>query len=146
MGGGARAAFAATAAANDASQPQHASRISTMQTLSHIALASSNPRRTADLFVQVFGASILPHAADAKGPPELTVQLGELKLVFVQGVGPQALGVCHVAFNVPAKDAEHVRGRLLALGLQVQSPRAGAARRALYFADYDNNLFEVCFV
>jgi catechol 2,3-dioxygenase-like lactoylglutathione lyase family enzyme len=132
--------------AKDASQPQHASRINTMQTLSHIALASSDPPRTADLFVQVFGASILPHAADAKGPPELTIQFGELKLVFVQGVGPQALGAGHVAFNVPAKDSEQVRSSLLALGLQVQSPRAGAANRALYFADYDNNLFEVCFV
>jgi hypothetical protein len=47
---------------------------------------------------------------------------------------------------VPVNDAEHVRGSLLALGLQVQSPRAGAANRALYFSDHDNNLFEVCFV
>jgi hypothetical protein len=46
----------------------------------------------------------------------------------------------------PAKDAEPPRRSLLALGLQVQSPRAGAANRALYFADHDNNLFEVCFV
>jgi hypothetical protein len=76
-----------------------------MQILSHIALASSDSPRTADLFVQVFGASIRPHAADAKAPPELTIQFGELKLVFVQGVGPQALGASHLAFNVPAKDS-----------------------------------------
>jgi hypothetical protein len=76
-----------------------------MQTLSHIALASSDPRRTADLFVQAFGASFRPHAADANGPPELTIQFGELKLVFVQGVDLQALGARHVAFNVPARDS-----------------------------------------
>jgi catechol 2,3-dioxygenase-like lactoylglutathione lyase family enzyme len=117
-----------------------------MQTLSHIALASSNPRRTADLLVQVFGACILPHAADAKAPPELTIQFGELKLDFDQGVGPEAPGASHVAFNVPTKVSEQVRRSVLALGLQVQSPRTGAANRALYFADYDSNLFEVCFV
>jgi hypothetical protein len=83
----------------------HASRISTMHTPSHIALASSDPRRTADLFVQAFGASFRPHAADAKAPPELTLQFGELKLVFVQGVGLQALGASHAAFNLPPKDS-----------------------------------------
>jgi catechol 2,3-dioxygenase-like lactoylglutathione lyase family enzyme len=83
-----------------------------MQTLSHIALASSDPRRTADFFVQVFGASIRSHAADAKAPPELTLQFGELKLAFVQGVGLQALGARHVAFNLPARDSSPRRASI----------------------------------
>jgi hypothetical protein len=37
------------------------------------------------------------------GIPELTIQFGGLELVFVQGVGPQARGVCHVAINVPGE-------------------------------------------
>lgn len=115
-----------------------------MGTLNHIALAVSDSGRTANLFVSVFGARLLPEE-QRHGPSDASVQLGDLVLVFVEADTPQSVGASHIAFNAPKSNAESIGKSLQSLGLRVEAPRHGPPDRALYFADYDNNLFEVCF-
>lgn len=110
-----------TRGSSDAAAPSRDRSIAAWRrTLDHIALAVSDPDRTATLFATVFNAARVP--ADGAGPPEVSVMLGDLKLVFVKAATPGAIGASHVAFNAPKSGAEGIRNGLAAAGLKIRSP------------------------
>ena len=111
--------------------------------LNHIAIVVSDPPRSAIIFQALFGAQVNPPPSDHKGPPEFVVRMPGLSIVLIQGVVPATRSDSHIAFSVEVSDFPVLKTRLARLGLEYQEPRWGSAGRALYFTDYDNNLFEL---
>ncbi len=113
--------------------------------LDHVALAVSDPQRTAAVLAGVFGGQVQQPSAVSPGASELAVHLGRLHLVLVRAGGlPAAPSAAHVAIRVPAGRLRDVGDALRRAGLRVEAPRRGPAERAVYFLDFDQNLFEVC--
>lgn len=75
----------------------------------------------------------------------MSAQLAGIVLVFVAGAPAQtAPATAHVALNVAPAELAASKACLAQLGLHFEEPRHGPKGRALYFVDYDNNLFELC--
>lgn len=113
--------------------------------LNHIALVAADPERSARIFEKILAAELVLPAPEHRGPPEVSAHLPGVALVFVAGASVHSEPAkAHVALNVTPVELEASRVRLAQLGLRSQEPRHGPKGRALYFADYDNNLFELC--
>lgn len=113
--------------------------------LNHIAIVAADPQRSARIFEKTLGAEVVLPAAGHRGPPEVAAHLPGVALVFVAGSSIQPEPAkAHVAFSVTPAELEASRAHLAQLGLHVEEPRHGPRDRALYFVDYDNNLFELC--
>ena len=113
--------------------------------LDHVALAVSDPQRTAAVLAGVFGGQVHQPSAERSAAAELAVQLGPLRLVLVRAEAlPAAPHAAHVAIRVPAGKLRDIGDALRRAGWRVEAPQHGPAGRALYFLDADQNLFEVC--
>lgn len=111
--------------------------------LHHIALLSTAPERSAELFSALLGAQVKDGHASGKGPKEVLALMPGLTLVFVKAEGPRERTDAHVALSVSSEELASCAAKLAQLGLAYQVPRQGGREEALYFLDHDNNLFEL---
>jgi fosfomycin resistance protein FosX len=113
--------------------------------LNHIAIVAAEPERSARVFERILGATVTLPASGHRGPPEVSAHLPRVTLVFVPGtLAHTESPTAHVAFNVTSAELHASKRSLATLGLRFEEPRHGPKDRALYFVDYDNNLFELC--
>jgi catechol 2,3-dioxygenase-like lactoylglutathione lyase family enzyme len=111
--------------------------------LHHIALLSTDPERSAELFRHLLGARVEGGAGGGKGPKEVLALMPGLTLVFVEAGAPNTRTDAHVALSVSSEELNSCALKLTQLGLEHQAPRQGGREQALYFLDHDNNLFEL---
>jgi catechol 2,3-dioxygenase-like lactoylglutathione lyase family enzyme len=114
--------------------------------LNHIALVAADPERSARLFEKLLNAEVVCPAG-GHGFPEVSAHFPGVTIVFAHGasVAAEPSGA-HIAFSVTALELQACRTCLAQLGLRFEEPRHGPKDRALYFMDYDNNLFELSVV
>lgn len=111
--------------------------------LHHIALLSTDPDRSAELFRSLLGARVKDGSASGKGPKEVFALMPGITLVFVKAAVTGTRTDAHVALSVSIEELKSCALRLVQLGLEHQAPRQGGREEALYFLDHDNNLFEL---
>ena len=110
-----------------------------LESLSHIALVVTDPRRTAALFHDLFGARPIEREDD-EGHLETFVRLGGIWIVLVGAPVQRARTGDHVAFHATPAILEATAAKLQTMGREFVRARAN---RALYFFDYDDHVFEL---
>ena len=111
--------------------------------LHHVALLSTDPERSAELFRNLLGARVKDGSASGKGPKEVLALMPGIALVFVKAEVTSTRTDAHVAISVSSEELKSCAVKLVQLGLDHQAPRQGGREEALYFLDHDNNLFEL---
>ncbi len=110
-----------------------------LETIGHIALVVREPARTASLFEALFDAKPV-RSADGEGHQETCVRLGGTWFVLVEAEVERPVTGDHVAFRVSPDALRLVAGKLARMGHDYQLARSDTA---LYFADFDNHVFEL---
>jgi catechol 2,3-dioxygenase-like lactoylglutathione lyase family enzyme len=111
--------------------------------LHHVALLSTDPERSADLMRNLLDARVKDGSGAGKGPKEVFAFLPGIALVFVKADVPGPRTDAHLALSVSAEELTSCAAKLTQFGLEYQAPRQGGRDKALYFLDYDGNLFEL---
>jgi len=110
-----------------------------LESLSHIALVVKDPPRTAALLRDLFGARVIERKDD-EGHLETFVRLGGVWLVLVGAPVERVRTGDHIAFRATAEVLEATAAKLQAMGREVIRARSN---KALYFFDYDDQVFEL---
>ncbi len=110
-----------------------------LDTIGHIALIVKDSSRTAALFEDLFGASIVVRN-DADGHEETFVRLGRTWFVLVQAEVDRPRSGDHIAFSVSKSTLLETAERLKGMKVEFFLARSDTA---LYFFDYDNHVFEL---
>lgn len=118
----------------------------TIRGISHLTFVVRDLDRTARLFVDGLGGR---EVYDSRGrnfslSREKFILLGGAWLAFMEGE-PIERSYRHVAFEVDETDLPAYESRLVALGVEIRTPRprVDGEGASLYFHDYDNHLFEL---
>lgn len=103
----------------------------------------SDPLKTSCIFASLFDAEIVGPTPDHRVPPETFVRLPGITIVLVQGTAPGIRTDSHIAFSITSQSIPMLKEKLAHLGIEAVAPRHGPPDRALYFADYDNYVYEL---
>lgn len=107
--------------------------------IGHIALVVRDSSRTATLFKDLFGATVVLRK-DLDGHSETYVRLGRTWFVLAQAEVVRPRTGDHVAFAVSKAVLRETADKLRRMNMEYFLARSDTA---LYFFDYDDHLFEL---
>jgi catechol 2,3-dioxygenase-like lactoylglutathione lyase family enzyme len=110
-----------------------------LTSLSHVALVVKDPVRTSALFEELFDARAVQRQDD-EGHVETFIRLGGTWFVLVGAPVERARTGDHIAFRATPEVLAATAAKLEAMGRELIWARG---RRALYFFDYDDHVFEL---
>jgi catechol 2,3-dioxygenase-like lactoylglutathione lyase family enzyme len=110
-----------------------------LDAIGHIALIVRDASRTATLFRELFGASVVVRE-DVDGHSETYVRLGRTWFVLAQAEGVRPRTGDHIAFSVSKSTLLEAAEKLRRMNVEFFFARSDTA---LYFFDFDNHVFEL---
>ena len=110
-----------------------------LDAISHIAMVVKDSNKTATLFKDLFGASVVLRKED-DGHEETYVRLGRTWFALVQAEMDRPRSGDHIAFSVSKSTLLETAEKLKSMNVEFFLARSDTA---LYFFDYDNHVFEL---
>jgi catechol 2,3-dioxygenase-like lactoylglutathione lyase family enzyme len=110
-----------------------------LDAISHIAMVVKDSNKTATLFKDLFGASVVLRKED-DGHEETYVRLGRTWFALVRAEMDRPRSGDHIAFSVSKSTLLETAEKLKSMNVEFFLARSDTA---LYFFDYDNHVFEL---
>jgi catechol 2,3-dioxygenase-like lactoylglutathione lyase family enzyme len=118
-----------------------------IQGISHITLIVKDIKKTAVLFIEIFGAKEVYSSGDEfySRSREKFFMIGTIWLALMEGDSLKEKTYNHIAFRINEEDFTLYSEKIAEIGLEIIQDRKRIAGegKSIYFYDYDNHLFEL---